>query len=76
MPPRRALEEQMQQLMEAQAQIMQVVTQFIANSQNNNNNNNNPPLPPPPPQVDMLARFLRLRPTKFSRVGEPLETVD
>jgi hypothetical protein len=41
MPPRRALEEQMQLLMEAQAQLMQVVTQFIANSQNNNNNNNN-----------------------------------
>jgi hypothetical protein len=66
----------MQPLMEAQAQIMQVVTQFIANSQNNNNNNNNPPLPPPPPQVDMLARFLRLRPAKFSRAAEPLETVD
>jgi hypothetical protein len=59
----------MQQLMEAQAQLMQVVTQFIANSQNNN-------YPPLPPQVDMLARFLRLRPAKFSRAAEPLEAMD
>jgi hypothetical protein len=43
-------------MMEAQAQLMQVMTQFLDNA---NNNNNNPP-PPPPPQVDMLARFLRL----------------
>jgi hypothetical protein len=53
---------------------MQVMTQFLANA-NNNNNNNNPP-PPPPPQVDMLARFLRLRPAKFSRAAEPLEAMD
>jgi hypothetical protein len=59
--------------MEAQAQLMQVVTQFIANSQNNNNN---PPPPPPPPQVDMLARFLRLRPAKFSHAAKPLEAMD
>jgi hypothetical protein len=65
----------MQQLMEAQAQLMQVVTQFIANSLNNNNNNNPPP-PPPPPQVDMLARFLRLHPAKFSHAAEPLEALD
>jgi hypothetical protein len=64
----------MQQMMEAQAQLMQVMTQFLANA-NNNNNNNNPP-PPPPPQVDMLARFLRLRPAKFSRAAEPLEAMD
>jgi hypothetical protein len=63
----------MQQLIEAQAQLMQVVTQFIANSQNNNNN---PPPPPPPPQVDMLARFLRLRPAKFSHAAKPLEAMD
>jgi hypothetical protein len=44
----------MQQLMEAQAQLMQVMTQFLANTQNNNNNNNKPPPPPPPPQVNML----------------------
>jgi hypothetical protein len=61
----------MQQMMEAQAQLMQVMTQFLANA----NNNNNPP-PPPPPQVDMLARFLRLRPAKFSRAAEPLEAMD
>jgi hypothetical protein len=72
----------MHQMMEAQAQLMQVMTQFIANIQNNNNNNNNnnnppaPPPPPPPPQVDMLARFLRLRPAKFSCAAEPLEAMD
>jgi hypothetical protein len=75
MPPSHAPEEQMQQMMEAQAQLMQVMTQILANTQNNNNNNNNPP-PPPPPQVDMLARFLRLRPAKFSRAAEPLEAMD
>jgi hypothetical protein len=52
---------------------MQVMTQFLANTQNNNNNN---PPPPPPPQVDMLAMFLRLRPAKFSRAAEPLEAMD
>jgi 3-hydroxymyristoyl/3-hydroxydecanoyl-(acyl carrier protein) dehydratase len=62
----------MQQLMEAQAQLMQVMTQFLANTQNNNN----PPPPPPPRQVDMLARFLRLHPAKFSRAAEPLEAMD
>jgi hypothetical protein len=36
-------------MMEAQVQLMQVMTQFITNIQNNNNNNNNPPPPPPPP---------------------------
>jgi hypothetical protein len=51
------------------------MTQFLANA-NNNNNNNNPPPPPPPPQVDMLARFLRLRPTKFSHATKPLEAMD
>jgi hypothetical protein len=77
MPPRRAPEEQMQQMMEAQAQLMQVMTQFLANANNNNNNNNNnPPPPPPPPQVDMLTRFLRLRPAKFSHAAEPLEAMD
>jgi hypothetical protein len=66
----------MQQMMEAQAQLMQVMTQFLANANNNNNNNNNPPPPPPPPQVDMLTRFLRLRPAKFSHAAEPLEAMD
>jgi hypothetical protein len=73
MPPHHAPEEQMQQMMEAQAQLMQVMTQILANTQNNNNNN---PPPPPPPQVNMLARFLRLRPAKFSRAAEPLEPMD
>jgi hypothetical protein len=67
----------MQQMMEAQAQLMQVMTQFLANANNNNNNNNNnPPPPPPPPQVDMLTRFLRLRHAKFSHAAEPLEAMD
>jgi hypothetical protein len=61
----------MQQMMEAQAQLMQVMTQILANTQNNNN-----PPPPPPPQVDMLARFLRLRPAKFSCAAKPLEAMD
>jgi hypothetical protein len=74
MPPRREPEvpAYVQQMMEAQAQLMQAVTQTITqlnnNMQiNNNNNNNNPPLPPPPPppHVDMLTRFLRLRPGSF-----------
>jgi hypothetical protein len=73
--PSTSNQEQMQQMMEAQAQLMQVMTQFLANANNNNNNNNNPP-PPPPPQVDMLAWFLRLRPAKFSRDAEPLEAMD
>ena len=64
----------MQQLMAAQAQLMQMMTQFIAQNQNNNNNNNNPP--PPPPQVDRLARFLRLKPNKFSTASEPIVADD
>jgi hypothetical protein len=75
MRPHRAPKEQMQQMMEAQAQLMQFMTQFLANA-NNNNNNNNPPPPPPPPQVDMLTRFLRLHPAKFSHAAEPLEAMD
>jgi hypothetical protein len=67
----------MQQMMEAQAQLMQVMTQFLASANNNNNNNNNnPPPPPPPPQVDMLIRFLRLCPANFSHATEPLEAMD
>jgi hypothetical protein len=63
-----------QQLVAAQAQLMQMMTQFIQANANNNNNNNNPPPPPPPPppQVDRLARFLRLRPNKFSSATEPI----
>jgi hypothetical protein len=62
-----------QQLVAAQAQLMQMMAQFIQANNNNNNNNNNPPLPPPPPpQVDRLARFLRLRPNKFSSATKPI----
>jgi hypothetical protein len=41
----------------AQAQLMQMMIQFIQASANNNNNKNPPPPPPPPPQpqVDRLA---------------------
>jgi hypothetical protein len=64
-----------QQLAAAQAQLMQMMTQFIQASANNMNNNNNPP-PPPPPQVDRLARFLRLRPNKFSSATDPIVADD
>ena len=77
MPPRRNPENNntgnndMQQVM---TQLMQVMTQFI--TANANNNNNPPPPPPPPPQVDMLTRFLRLRPEKFSSAPEPMAALD
>jgi hypothetical protein len=61
-----------QQLATAQAQLMQMMTQFIQASANNNNNLLPPPPPPPPPQVDRLARFLRLRPNKFSSAIGPI----
>jgi hypothetical protein len=68
MPPRRDPDNNVpphiQKMMEAQAQLMQAVTQTVTQLNNNmqNNNNINPPPPPPPhpPQVDMLTRFLRL----------------
>jgi hypothetical protein len=65
-----------QQLVAAQAQLMQMMTQFIQAGNNNNNNNHPPPPPPPLPQVDMLARFLRLRPNKFSSATEPIVADD
>jgi hypothetical protein len=61
-----------QQLATAQAQLMQMMIQFIQA----NANNNNPPPPPPPPQVDRLARFLRLRPNKFSSATDPIVADD
>ena len=80
MPPRRDTnnDDVMQQLMAAQAQLMNMMTQFIAatNNNNNNNHNNNNPPPPPPPPVDRLARFLRLRPNKFSSATEPIVADD
>jgi hypothetical protein len=77
MPPRHEPEvpSYIQQMMEAQAQLMQAVTQTITQLNNNMQNNNDPP-PQPPPQVDMLTRFLRLRPEKFSRAAEPMVAND
>jgi hypothetical protein len=66
-----------QQLATTQAQLMQMMTQFIQATANNNNNNPPPPPPPPPPpQVDRLARFLRLRPNKFSSATDPIVADD
>ena len=58
----------MQQLLQEQAQLIQLLTQ-------NMNNNQNPP-PPPPPPVDTLARFLRLNPQRFSSTPEPIVADD
>src|SRR3954470_24157203 len=61
-----------QQLITAQAEMMQMMTQFFQNqNQNQNQNNNNNP-PPAPPPVDRLTRFLRLRPNRFSTATEPI----
>src|SRR5215216_5994657 len=75
MPPRRAnpnpnnnnVTREMQQMMTAQTQLMQMMTMFIQNQNNNNNNNNNNP-----PGFDMLTRFLRLRPARFSGTTDPM----
>ena len=67
-PPRRQPTE-LEQLMAAQAQLTQVMTQFME-AQNNNNNGNNQP------QGDALTRFLRLRPAKFSTATEPMVALD
>src|SRR3954463_16124484 len=50
-----------------------MMIQFMENqnqNQNNNNNQNNPP------GFYMLTRFLRLRPTKFSRTTDPMVAND
>ncbi|KAK1626365.1 hypothetical protein QYE76_000680 [Lolium multiflorum] len=61
MPPRREPEvpAYVQQMMEAQAQLMQAVTQTITQLNNHMQNNNNPPPPPPPPppQQDRLTSW-------------------
>src|SRR3954465_9240400 len=57
----------MQQLLQGQAQLIQLLTQ-------NMGNNNN--APPPPPPVDTLARFLRLNPRRFSSTPEPIVVDD
>ena len=61
----------LQQMMAAQTQLMTMMAQFMANQ-----NGPPPPPPPPPPQVDRLARFLRLRPNKFSTATEPIVADD
>src|SRR3954469_18534258 len=68
MPPRHQPTE-LEQLMAAQAQLTQVMTQFME-AQNNNNNGNNQP------QGDALTRFLRLRPAKFSTAAEPMVALE
>ena len=73
MPSRRdPTHDTIQQLLASQTQLMQMMAQFMQNTTNNNNNPPPPPPPPPPPQVDRLARFLRLRPNKFSTATEPI----
>ena len=79
MPPRRANPNQnnnnftpeMQQMMAAQTQLMQQMTTFIQNLNNNNNNNQNNP-----PALDMLTKFLKLRPARFSGTTDPMEADD
>src|SRR4051812_12806930 len=72
MPPRRQPTE-LEQLMAAQAQLTQVMTQFMEAQNNNNNNNNNGNNHP---QGDALTRFLRLWPAKFSTATEPMVALD
>src|SRR3954462_14163190 len=78
MPPRRAnpnpnnnnITPEMQQMVTAHTQLVQMMTTFIQNQNNNNNNNNNNQNNPP--GFDMLTRFLRLRPAKFSGTTDPM----
>ena len=78
MPPRRHNDNDVppyvQQMMEAQAQLMQAVTQTMTHLNNNMQKNNNNP--PPPPQHDRLTRFLRLNPPTFSSSPEPIVADD
>ena len=54
----------LQELLDAQNQMNQLMTQDLEDNKN---------IPAPPPsQVDMLIRFLKLRPEKFSRAAEPI----
>ena len=53
-----------QQLLDAQNQLNKLVTQKLEDNKD---------IPAPPPsQVDMLIRFLKLRPAKFSSTTEPI----
>src|SRR3954464_13601774 len=80
MPPRRAnpnpnnnnITPEMQQMMTAQTQLMQMITTFIQNQNNNNNNNNQNN----PPALVMLSKFLKLRPARFSGTTDPMEADD
>src|SRR3954466_7804024 len=65
--------QEMQQLMTTQAQLMQMMTQFMQNQNQNNNNNNNQNNPP---AHDMLTRFLKLRPARFSGTTDPMVAND
>src|SRR4051812_11659633 len=86
MPPRRAnpnpnnnnnITPEMQQMMTAQTQLMRMMMTFIQNQNNNNNNNNsNNNNNNNPPGFDMLTRFLRLRPAKFSGTTDPMVAND
>ena len=58
----------MEQLLQAQTQLIQLLTQNMANNNHNNN------APPPPP--DLLGRFLRLNPPTFSSTSEPIVADD
>jgi hypothetical protein len=72
------MQQMLEAQMQAQTQFFQMITQMM-NSNNNNsghNNNNPPPPPPPPPHVDMLTRFLRLRPSTFTNSSEPIMADD
>jgi hypothetical protein len=51
-----------------------MMVQFIANNQSNNNDHNINP--PPVPKIDMLARFPRFLPKKFSSAAEPMVAND
>ena len=49
------------------------MTQFMQNQNQNNNNNNNQNNPP---ALDMLTKFLKLRPARFSGTTDPMEADD
>src|SRR4051812_49322909 len=81
MPPSRAnpnqnnnITPEMQQLMTGQTQPMQMMNTLIQNQNNNNNNNNNSQNNPP--ALDMLTKFLKLRPARFSRTTDPMVADD
>src|SRR4051812_15622391 len=88
MPARRAnpnqnnnITPEMQQMMTTQTQLMQEMTTFIQNqnnnnNKNNNNNNNNNNNQNNPPALDMLTKFLKLRPARFSGTTDPMEAND